>query len=445
MDVVLNKVLSVVKSEINAYRNTPEASEVILQLDERERWYIPGGAALRNTDTCKRVLTGGRLLSTFEMAELGSLQRDLEVTYTAISGADKAEALDTAVLEHLKETTRAELDCQVCYSLFLDPFTTPCGHTFCRKCLHRVLDHSNLCPVCRRVLAIPPGMTAQQAPSNILLGKLLAGLCPEAVAARIETARIEDQVGMGELDTSLFVCTLSFPSVPTFLHIFEPRYRLMIRRAIETGNRKFGMLLHNPSRSAQGDLGAVPFYQYGTLLHIINMHLMDDGRSIIETVGISRFRVLRHGTMDGYTVGKIERVDDMTLAEEEALEAAETTEAAQRQPTSREPQRLHTGEELMGMSTQELMGIGTTFVKTMREQSAPWLHRRVFQAFGECPEDPAIFPWWFASVLPIADGEKYKLLSTSSVRERLKICAGWIAQLEARRRYASFVIPLAYQ
>ena len=84
------------------------------------------------------------------------------------------------------------------------------------------------------------------------------------------------------------------------------------------------------------------------------------------------------------------------------------------------------------------MEIGTSFVKRMRDQSAPWLNNRVFQAYGECPGDPALFPWWFASVLPIHEAQKYTLITTSSVRERLKICAHWIVGLEAQRRYASF-------
>ena len=39
----------------------------------------------------------------------------------------------------------------------------------------------------------------------------------------------------------VFVCTMSFPCVPCPLHVFEPRYRLMIRRAMESGTRQFGM------------------------------------------------------------------------------------------------------------------------------------------------------------------------------------------------------------
>lgn len=235
--------------------------------------------------------------------------------------------------------------------------------------------------------------------------------------------------------------------MPTFLHIFEPRYRLMIRRAVESGSRKFGMLLHNPSHEVQGELGAVPFYQYGTLLHIVNVQLMPDGRSLIETVGVSRFRVIRHDSLDGYTIGKIERVDDISLTAEEELEAAETSMSSTASQFSTEEhfnppaeqaaprERRHSPPviDLHTLPTNDLMEIGIQFVRKMKDQSAPWLHTRVYQAYGDCPDDPALFPWWFASVLPIADEEKYGLLMTSSVRERLQICAGWIAKIETQR------------
>ncbi|KAK4956892.1 hypothetical protein LTR66_013338 [Elasticomyces elasticus] len=53
--------------------------------------------------------------------------------------------------------------------------------------------------------------------------------------------------------------------------------------------------------------------------------------------------------------------------------------------------------------------------------------------YGGPPEDAALFPYWFASILPIADDEKYVLLRTTSVRERLKITAQWIRRMEAQR------------
>ena len=44
-----------------------------------------------------------------------------------------------------------------------------------------------------------------------------------------------------EVDIPVFVCVAAYPHVACPLHIFEPRYRLMMRRCIESGTRQFGM------------------------------------------------------------------------------------------------------------------------------------------------------------------------------------------------------------
>uniref|UniRef100_A0A8C8LX12 RING-type domain-containing protein n=1 Tax=Oncorhynchus tshawytscha TaxID=74940 RepID=A0A8C8LX12_ONCTS len=36
--------------------------------------------------------------------------------------------------------------------LFYEPVTTPCGHTFCKNCLERCLDHTPQCPLCKESL-----------------------------------------------------------------------------------------------------------------------------------------------------------------------------------------------------------------------------------------------------------------------------------------------------
>jgi hypothetical protein len=445
----MTKVMELVKNDIEGFRL--KVAETPVLIEEKDQWALSGIPSLNGNPPRNRVLDGGRLLATYTMAEMGELDYNSEVSYTTMSNhSDDYRHLDVAVLEHLKETTRSELDCQVCYALFLDPLTTSCGHTFCRKCLYRVLDHSRCCPICRRTLAIPSSMTDSRHPSNKRLSSFLLSLCPDALEARAETVRQEEANRMGELDTSLFICTLAFPTMPTFLHIFEPRYRLMIRRAIESGDRKFGMLLPNRSQVPQGALGRVPFFEYGTLLHIVNMQLLTDGRSLIETVGVHRFKVLRHGLLDGYVVGRIERVDDISLADEEALEAAETTRTPNRSLSAAEtfdapPRHFPAGNAngtgprpvtLLDMdttSTKDLMATALHFVTAMQRLSAPWLQRRVLQVHGECPTDPALFPWWFASILPIHDDEKYRLLGTTSVRERLKICVGWVLRIEEQR------------
>jgi hypothetical protein len=90
-------------------------------------------------------------------------------------------------------------------------------------------------------------------------------------------------------------------------------------------------------------------------------------------------------------------------------------------------------DDLASVPTAELMDFAVAFVTRMRERSVPWLTSRILAIYGECPNDPAVFPWWFASILPVKETEKHKLLSTSSVRQRLKMCCKWIIELESSR------------
>jgi Lon protease-like protein len=43
------------------------------------------------------------------------------------------------------------------------------------------------------------------------------------------------------------------------------------------------------------------------MLEIQSVQMLPDGRSMVETVGASRFKLLEKGGLDGYTVGRIEK------------------------------------------------------------------------------------------------------------------------------------------
>jgi Lon protease-like protein len=116
---------------------------------------------------------------------------------------------------------------------------------------------------------------------------------------------IEREERDARLDTPIFVCTLAFPGMPTILHVFEPRYRLMIRRCIESSSPRFGMLL--PSRATGQGEGLQGVMEYGTMLEIQSVQMLPDGRSMVETIGTHRFKLLEKGSLDGYTIGRIER------------------------------------------------------------------------------------------------------------------------------------------
>ena len=422
MDITLSKLVSVVADEFSKYK--VETSETPLLLDERLHWKNVVDSSM-DVMPRSRVLHGGRIVATYVFAAMGELDYHSDVAYTPVNlqTADSIEALDVAVAEHLKELARSEIECQVCYALMLDPLTTSCGHTFCRKCVARVLDHSNLCPICRRRLPMPPGLSAE--PSNKRISYILESLLPDLLQARIAAAALEDALDE-DFNTALFPCTLAYPNMPTFLHIFEPRYRLMIRRAVESGDGKFAMMMynHNPRRS-QGQVGQNHFMQYGTLLKIQRIEMFPDGRSLIETIGLHRIRVLESSMRDGYYVGRVQRIDDIPLPEEEAVEVRETS--------GPEPPAEDVLAQINHMSTQRLLQLGLDFIHQAQSRSAPWLHHKIIAAYGSPPNDAAAFPYWFASVLPIAEDEKYLLMPTSSVRDRLKITARWIQRLEAAR------------
>ncbi|KAF6321358.1 hypothetical protein mRhiFer1_010324 [Rhinolophus ferrumequinum] len=73
---------------------------------------------------------------------------------------------------------------------------------------------------------------------------------------------------------------MAFPTVLCLLHVFEPRYRLMIRRCMETGTKRFGMCLSTEHAGIS---------EYGCMLEIKDVRTFPDGSSVVDAIGISRF------------------------------------------------------------------------------------------------------------------------------------------------------------
>lgn len=77
------------------------------------------------------------------------------------------------------------------------------------------------------------------------------------------------------------------PGATMSLHVFEPRYRQLVARAVE-GDRRFGVLYHDPDRSG-------PFAseagQIGCVAEIMQVDPNPDGSSTLLLRGAERFRV----------------------------------------------------------------------------------------------------------------------------------------------------------
>ncbi|KAI0045288.1 hypothetical protein FA95DRAFT_1583388 [Auriscalpium vulgare] len=318
-----------------------------------------------------------------------------------------------------------ELTCQICFTLFYEPVTTPCQHTFCSKCVLRSLDHNNQCPACRQDLS---GFAYfQDQPHNKTVLSIILHAFPDAYNERKELLEAEEREG--RLDTPIFVAQLSFPGMPTFLHFFEPRYRLMLRRCLESPNPCFGMVMPpKPTHHGQGN-------DFGTMLEIRSVRMLPDGRSLVETFGTYRFRVIERGVLDGYMVGRIERIDDYPEQLEVAEAIAEPSTALSALLDSVDPMAAGPSTSVpvnpVVEATQRLMGVCHDFLEQVREGAAPWVVQRLNRECGPMPSDPANFSFWMAMVLPIDSIEKARLLPIKTPLLRLRLVVYWIEQLNS--------------
>lgn len=50
------------------------------------------------------------------------------------------------------------------------------------------------------------------------------------------------------------------------------------------------------------------------VLQVRDVKFFPDGRSVVDTIGVSRFKVLSHGQRDGYNTAKIEYLEDRKVS-----------------------------------------------------------------------------------------------------------------------------------
>jgi len=206
-----------------------------------------------------------------------------------------------------------DLECSLCYRLFYNPVTTPCGHSYCCSCLERSLDYQDKCPLCKNSLAEVYLAERRQNPT-VFLDSLTKNFFPKEYEIRKKQYLDElKELTNNENEIPVFVCTTALPFASCPLHIYEPRYRLMLRRAIESGSKQFGMCMYS-------EMTPYHYTEYGCMLEIRNYQFTRDGRAVVATIGGKRFKVIRAYMKDGYNVAQIEWVNDIRETNEEEIQ-----------------------------------------------------------------------------------------------------------------------------
>ncbi|XP_078078059.1 LON peptidase N-terminal domain and RING finger protein 2-like isoform X2 [Mustelus asterias] len=282
----------------------------------------------------------------------------------------------------------SDFECSLCMRLFYEPVTTSCGHTFCLKCLERSLDHNSNCPLCKENVA--EYLVTRAFSKTFLTEELIIRYLPEELndRRRLHDEEMKELSNLTE-DVPIFVCTMSFPTIPCPLHVFEPRYRLMIRRCMETGTKQFGMCIGNELKG---------FADYGCMLEIRDVKFFPDGRSVVDTIGKCRFKVLHHGQRDGYNTANIEYLEDKKVEGEEY-------------------------HELVCLS-DSVYDQAFTWFSSLKDN----MRTQILNHFGPMPGKEPIpqssqngpaWCWWLLAVLPLESRAQLAVLSMTSLKDRL--------------------------
>ncbi|KAF7695719.1 hypothetical protein HF521_007442 [Silurus meridionalis] len=299
------------------------------------------GEGLKRVSSAPQLGDKGALLKR----KLSGLEAGHEVVGTAdskhkkqgVSGAASVCSNEEKVLLRVPGDLLdpSDFECSLCMRLFYDPVTTPCGHSFCKNCLLRSLDHSPQCPLCKESLRL------------------------YLASRRFSITRVLDDI---------------------------------IKRYMSE-EHAVRQKIHNDETKELSE-----FADFGCMLHIRNVHFLPDGRSVVDTFGGKRFRVLSRSMRDGYYIANIEYLQD---------------------------QRVEGKEEL---KLQDLYD-------QVYNQASVWFHalenrfrNQILQHFGPMPEKendiqsspngPACC-WWLLAVLPVDPRYQLSVLSMTTLRERL--------------------------
>jgi ATP-dependent Lon protease len=98
-----------------------------------------------------------------------------------------------------------------------------------------------------------------------------------------------------------------FPGRHLPLHVFEPRYRIMMNTVLQS-DRRFGVLMLDPTTGQPANVGCCA--------EILHYQRLPDDRLKILTIGQQRFRLLSYVREKPYRVGLVEWIEDKPTSED---------------------------------------------------------------------------------------------------------------------------------
>lgn len=180
--------------------------------------------------------------------------------------------------------------------------------------------------------------------------------------------------------------TILVPGLVLPLHIFEPRYRLMIRTLSELpeDERGFGIVAIRPGADPECD-GRDALYEVGTMARITEIDPLADGRCDVVTVGARRFTIQGLDNRLPYTRASV------TLHSEEVGDPARA--------------------DLLAAAAVRLLG-------QYRRRIAEWGIIDV-PDIEDLPTDPVVLSYLIGSAVVTDLPQRQRLLATEDAEQRL--------------------------
>jgi len=179
--------------------------------------------------------------------------------------------------------------------------------------------------------------------------------------------------------------TVLYPGVVLPLHIFEERYRRLVRDLLDqpAGPRRFGVVAIKEGREVGRD-GVTALHEIGCTAELRRVEAYDDGRFDIIAVGVSRFRVVRVDASQPM-VGEVELLPDVST------------------------------DEAITLSARAVRMFGSYREALLTAQGL------LVDEPPELPDDPVELSYVIAAAMLVDMSDKQELLATSTVDERLAL------------------------
>lgn len=183
-----------------------------------------------------------------------------------------------------------------------------------------------------------------------------------------------------------------FPHMPLPLHVFEPRYRIMVQECLDEGH-SFGVVA---IKDGEETGPAIP-HDVGTLAKILKIDRLGDGRMNLLVSGTTRFQILETATDRPYLRGNLALLPE--AADEQAAAAS---------------------SEAVALAFTEYSSLLRRLVGQKAEPFDP-------------PREPELLSYLVAAALDLQLPDKQALLVLASAADRLK------AELHILRKEIGFL------